>query len=363
MTQSVRGGGSGAAPPGGALNALPHYLLRNTPGPSAPARTYGSGFFFPRMAVFDKPHLSVADQIELLQARGLEITDPAKTRAALQRIGYYRLAEYWHPMRRTTTGRNARGKTETIVLDAFKPGARFADVLDLYVFDKRLRLLMLDAIERVEIALRVDCAHRLGARDPYLHRDWRALDPAFVQKDHAIWLSRVDAAAAKSRGDLIAEFLQAYDPPLPLWVSIECWDFGMLSYFVGGLRTPDKTAMAAHWGLPRRDLLTSWIRAINNLRNICAHYGRLWNRVLVDMPSPPKIGESPLLDHLARRDSPQNRLYSVAAALQWFLRSSNPRSSWPTRLAAHFATFPTSSVLDRRATGFPTDWDALPLWT
>ena len=83
-------------------------------------------------------------------------------------------------MRRSETMQDERGKPVPNVLETFRDGARFADAFDLYVFDKRLRLLVLDAIERVEIGMRVDCAHHLGARDPYIHRDWRSLDPDFI---------------------------------------------------------------------------------------------------------------------------------------------------------------------------------------
>ena len=313
-------------------------------------------------AVYSKPHLPVGDQVALLGARGLEITDVARAEAALTRIGYYRLSEYWHPMREAVTVRNAHGADITVVQDNFRPGARFSDALDLYVFDKRLRLLILDAIERVEVGLRVHCAHTLGARDPHLHRDWRALDPSFIAKDHARWLSRIDDAAARSREDFISRFLKDYDPPLPLWVSIECWDFGMLSYFISGLRTPDKTAMATHYGLPRRDLLTSWVRSINNVRNICAHHGRLWNAVLVDRTAPPKVGVITDLDHLARHQKAHNRIYAAAVALAWFMRTLNPDSRWAGRLASHLGTFPVSPLLSLQSSGFPEGWETLDFW-
>lgn len=308
---------------------------------------------------YTKPHIPVRDQVALLRGRGLEITDQAKAEASLARIGYYRLSEYWHPMRQA--GPSIPGQ-QTSLLHTFQNGARFRDAADLYVFDKRLRLLMLDAIERVEVGLRVWCAHTLGARDPYIHRDWRALDAGFVAKDHAAWLSRIDAAANKSREDFIANFLKEYAPPVPLWVSIECWDFGVLSYFVSGISTADKSLLASHYGLPRRELLTSWVRSINHVRNICAHHSRLWNRVLVDRPKPPKLGEMIELDHLANYQAAHNRLYSVAAPLQYLLKQIHPGSTWAARLKAHTSTFPASPLLNLRAGGFPTGWEQLALW-
>lgn len=96
------------------------------------------------------------------------VTDPVKAAAALERIGYYRLSGYWYPFRtmRAGTGRDAAQR------DPRRVQARheFRHVVDLYVFDKRLRLLFLDAIERIEVGLRVDIALLLGARDPCVHR-------------------------------------------------------------------------------------------------------------------------------------------------------------------------------------------------
>lgn len=230
------------------------------PGPSAFSNVRVGFLFMP--ITYEKPHLSTEEQVALLEKRGMDVGERKLSEAALKRIGYYHLSEYWHPMRESRVDTDDREKPVTTVLDTFKVGARFVDAFELYVFDKRLRLLVLDAIERVEVALRVDCAHNLGARDPYIHRDWRALDPDFIAQDHARWLARIDDAAVKSREDFIHAFRSQFLPPLPLWVSIECWDFGMLSYFIGGMRTPDKTSMAERFCLPRRDLLTSWVRAV-----------------------------------------------------------------------------------------------------
>ncbi len=82
------------------------------------------------------------------------ITDPARAADYLKRIGYYRLSAYWYPFRRSSLRPDAAGKPQAVVEDDFRPGTEFAAVLALYVFDKKLRLLMLDALERIEIVSR-----------------------------------------------------------------------------------------------------------------------------------------------------------------------------------------------------------------
>jgi abortive infection bacteriophage resistance protein len=112
----------------------------------------------------------------------MEISNPAAARACLQRIGYYRLSGYWYPFRTTRTVAGAPGSNPTILVeDNFRAGTHFRQVMDLYVFDKRLRMLLLDAIERIEVAFRVDLALLLGQRDKLAHRDQRQFEAFFLK--------------------------------------------------------------------------------------------------------------------------------------------------------------------------------------
>lgn len=128
------------------------------------------------------------------------------------------------------------------------------------------------------------------------------------------------------------------------------------------MKVSDQTAISAKYGLARRELLTSWARSMNHVRNICAHHSRLWNRPLADQPKPPRIGEIALLDHLAPDTFGQSRLYGAAAVLQVLLRTINPSTTWGNRLKQHFATFPAAPGIVIGHTGFPTGWETLPLW-
>ena len=101
----------------------------------------------------------------------------------LRRIGCYRLSAYWYPFPDTSLQQDPISKKLTVVRsEQFIEGARFQDALDLYVFDKRLRLLLLDAIERIEIAVRVDIAHLLGEHDAFAHTNPALLHGNFTKK-------------------------------------------------------------------------------------------------------------------------------------------------------------------------------------
>lgn len=320
---------------------------------------------------YRKPHLDVPGQLALLLSRGMDVADPAKATAYLERIGYYRLSGYWHPLRQSQVIPVPGGKAATQVLDTFRPGATFAQAIDLYVFDKRLRLLFLDATERIEVALRVDVALLLGAQDPWAHRNPALLHGKFARRvnpntgrtSHQDWLARLDQAASRSKEEFVRHFTSRYSGPLPIWIAVELWDFGMLSTFLAGMAMSDQAAVAAKYGVQRPELLAGWMRGINHVRNICAHHGRLWNRSPADQPKPPKAGEISLLDHLASDPFAQTRLYGVAAPMQYLLRFINPTTSWPDRVRQHLDGFPSAPGAAVGQTGFPTGWETLPLWS
>jgi abortive infection bacteriophage resistance protein len=319
------------------------------------------------MRPFSKPYLPVPQQIALLKSRGMAITDDGRATAALERIGYYRLSGYWYPLRNSSVGSAAAAR---IVHDDFRPGSEFGQVVDLYVFDKKLRLLTLDAIERVEVALRTDIALLLGQRSPTAHREPAHLHGRFTKTPlrgktitgHQEWLNRLDETTARSREEFIEHFRKSYSTPLPIWMAVELWDFGMLSHFLAGMRHQDQTMLAAKYGLPRPELLTGWVRSINFARNLCAHHSRLWNRPLVDQPAQARAGEVPLLDHLMMDRHAQTRFYAVAAILRYQLRVINPTTSWAIRLRDLVATLPAAPGISARHMGFPRDWLKLPLW-
>jgi abortive infection bacteriophage resistance protein len=335
---------------------------------------------FPRS--YNKPYKTVADQIALLASRGMEITDVAAASSCLGRIGYYRLSGYWYPFRKSHLSTNPLTneillhpdirKPQVIVEDDFRPGTTFQQVMDLYVFDKRLRLLFLDAIERIEVALRVDIALLIGARDPWAHRDPNQFQGRFSKTviDHRVgiteyqkWLERLDSTFGRSSEEFVRHFKRKYtgEQP-PIWIAIELWDFGMLSVFLSGMKIADQEQLASKYGLPRANMLTSWVRNINNVRNICVHHSRLWNRSPADQISPPKAGEIADLDHLAAHRTGQSRIYATAAVLQFFLRTLNPTSSWGSRLKDQWSSLPTSPLLHLSQAGFPDGWEALQLW-
>lgn len=166
---------------------------------------------------YTKPWKSAADQLASLKARGLLIDNYHKAGACLDRIGYYRLSGYWFAFRERsgpvcTFPKSLKnpGKVQTVASELFKHGASFQNAVDLYVFDKQLRLLALDALERIEIALRVDISHMLGELDRFAYLRPDLFHAKFTQEfnaktgttAHHEWLSSHGRLINRSREDL-----------------------------------------------------------------------------------------------------------------------------------------------------------------
>lgn len=115
---------------------------------------------------FTKSAITYAQQVALLQQRGMVIDDPAEAEFYLQHLNYYRLSAYWLPFEIDHASHT------------FRPGTRFAEVLNIYIFDRELRLLLLDAIERIEVSVRGQWAYQIAHR----HGSHAHLDPELARR-------------------------------------------------------------------------------------------------------------------------------------------------------------------------------------
>ena len=213
-----------------------------------------------------KEHSSYTEQITKLRSRGCIITDDAACEQILKHIGYYRLLAYLLPFKNEdgTYGKNLS----------------FERVYHIYEFDRKLRNLLFSAIEVIEISLR--------ARLAYFHSEKYGplgyLDASFYNSKHNAekFKANLNREIENNKKVLfVKHHLEHYDGKFPLWVVCELFTFGMLSYFYNDLTTADKKIFA---GSDYRHMV-SWLRCCTDLRNICAHYGRLYFRVFSAVPS------------------------------------------------------------------------------
>lgn len=278
-----------------------------------------------------KPWKSIDEQVEILRSRGLQIEDCDRAKRYLTRLGYYRLSGYWYPFRQFQEAED--GQTAEFRSDDFIEGSRFGDLIKLYAFDKKLRLLALDALERIEMALRVDVAHLLGEKDPVAHENPRCFHGNFSKKinprdgitRHQKWQEKYQQQVRRARRTaFVSHHLQKYNR-LPIWVAIEVWDFGMLSTLFAGMKYPDKKLLAQKYGVPEGEKFAKYLRSLNFIRNVSAHHARLWNVNVIDRSPLPQGQHWQQLDNA--------RPFFYFCLMQMFLRVICPTSTWGQRLA------------------------------
>ncbi|MDB5744446.1 MAG: UDP-N-acetylmuramoylalanyl-D-glutamate--2,6-diaminopimelate ligase [Polaromonas sp.] len=323
-----------------------------------------------------KPWTSHAAQLEQLEARGLQVSDRGRALEYLRRIGYYRLSGYWFAFRERSgvcclleafASAKAKPREQTLVLETFKLTATFQNAVDLYVFDKQLRLLVLDALERIEVALRVDISHTLGQLDPfaYLKASWfhdefsQTLDKQSGLTRHHEWLSKHAQLIGRSKEEFVTHNKTKYGLPLAIWVACEVWDFGTMSTLYGGMRELEQDAIAAKYGLRNGRVFATWLRSLNYLRNVCAHHSRLWNRNIVDQPKLPTAAEMPWVVPFEQNAHARARCYLLLCMVRHLLQVINPTSSLPQRMRTHLKTFPDLNHLGLNLVGMGVgaNWD------
>lgn len=326
------------------------------------------------MAEYTKSWLSVHDQVERLAEHGLHVGDPEHAAATLSAIGYYRLTGYLYPYRVSEEYVEDDGRRRIRVLGDYRPGTSLGQVEAIIDFDRKLRMLVLDALERIEVAVRMRIGYVLGRSSAFAHEDRTCFTEAFtaeitdtrgpVASKHVRWLQRVNARKAGSDEQFVEHFRQKYDARMPVWALTEILELGQLSVLYRGMNKNDATEIALAFGVPTKTLMSSWLASLNYVRNVAAHHARLFNRKLQYAPSRPKRGQIPVLDHLRDNENSKNVFgtYNALAVIAYVLPSIEPESDWSARLVALLRSFPGSAALTVASVGVPPEWENLDLW-
>jgi abortive infection bacteriophage resistance protein len=294
-----------------------------------------------------KPALDVEMQLGHLRAKGLVIGDAAAAGRRLQFIGLHRFCGYALPFRE----RDAHG--EKLL---FRPGTTFDDVIALAEFDRALRLAVMDAIERIEVALRAAFGGPLAvALGPHWYTDAANWDDA---NRHADFLARVrdelrlDEAPHERHREAVRHYRAEYDQPEypPVWVSFDAVTFGTLSQAFSQLKVAHRKVVARTFAVDE-SILSSWLHALTVLRNICAHHGRLTHRKFVVRP---KVSKA--LDPEMR---PQDRLHGMLVLIHTLLGPLDTAEEWRRTILRITAQFPSVDAV--AALGTPVSSRTFPL--
>lgn len=293
-------------------------------------------------------HLTFEQQLDRLKKRGLGINDNALALSKLKTIGYHRLKAYCYPF-------CIRDKHSKKVTNKFIRNTKFNDVINIYEFDRHLRLLVIDAIERVEVYIRTLIAYHFGhTYGPFGHTDASNFRPEF---NHTDWLGKITEEANRSRDSFITDYKLKYPhcSALPIWMSAEVMSLGSLSFCYKGLKSNDKPVIYRQLGL-RDNRLADWLHQLTVIRNVCAHHNRLWNR---EVSIRGRRVRDPAWNPPV---TPRNdRIFFVLLVLQYLLKTMNDGDRWYQQCTDLIEPI----AQERRwrvAMGVPENWKKHPIW-
>lgn len=291
---------------------------------------------------FTKPATTYAEQVALLQQRGMVIDDPAEAEFYLQHLNYYRLGAYWLPFEADHGSHR------------FQPDTHFSAVLNLYIFDRELRLLILDAIERIEVSVRGQWAYQMAHR----HGTHAHLDVDLAHR-FSRWqsnLEKLTKEVERSDETFIQHLTQTYSEALPpVWAACEVMSLGVLSCWYGNLKPmATRRAIAEVYQLDQR-VMESWLHHLTYIRNTCAHHSRLWNREFTITPELPRSKPAALVGEFIPGS---RKLYNTLVILLHFMDIIAPQHHWRRRLVdlINHHGAPTAAM------GFHLDWQGQVIW-
>lgn len=296
---------------------------------------------------YNKGPIDFPQQLDVLRERGMIIGNEYKALEQLGSISYFRLASYWCSME----------MMEEAGCHRFLPDTHFEDVIDLYLFDKKLRALIFIAIQDVEIALRTRIIHHFSLKHGAF---WFMNKDLFKDENiHNHCLTNLKNELGRTKEEFIQEHFSKYDSPEfpPVWKTLEVVSFGTLSKLYCNIKdTEVKKLVAKSFNLPQYTYLESWIKSASVLRNCCAHHARLWNRRFPVIPKVPQRLPLSWIDNNAVRPM---KLYAQLCYLAYLEQSINPNSQFKQQMVSLLTCKPLCTL---RAMGFPENWEEEPLW-
>lgn len=304
----------------------------------------------------NKTPSSIADQIALLKHRGMLFLDEQSAHHFLKNISYYRLKGYWWDMQ------------DNIALHTLKPNTYFEDIIERYNFDRRLRLILFDAIERIEIALRTKMIYHLSlAYGSLWYLDSTLFEPTSLPSNASVTIHQNTII------DLKKEFLRSQEifikdqrnrypnEDADSWKILEVASMGTLSKLYKNLKhqLPEKATIAKEMGLNLHSELSSWLEAITYVRNIIAHHSRLWSRNMVKIPIE-KIN-NPKSDWLKGSLLPVQRKkpFLILSSMIYLCNEVTPNHQIKNKILKLFATAPNLPIYKL---GFLNNWEKHPIW-
>lgn len=313
---------------------------------------------------YTKSPIALQQQIAKLKSRGLIIDDDNLAARYLTNISYYRLRAYTYPFQDNITPDANHG--------FLRGDIRFSDIIDLYCFDRRLRLIMFNSIEKIEVAVRARMVQLYSETTGSSH--WFTDETLYksiskVDKDgnpttaFALLMKEIKGEVTRSNEDFIKHYYHKYDnPPLPpAWMTLEVLSLGTLSKLYQLLKkTPEKKAIAKGFGLNDDRVLSNWLHAISVWRNCCAHHSRVWNRrSIINIQLPTNV-DYPFVERATLRALHPNKIFTVLSCIKYISNIISPDSDLKRNILSIIGD--GGNLVSLEEMGFPPNWKLLGVW-
>lgn len=281
-----------------------------------------------------QPPLAIEEQIENLKEIGLIVDDEDYAKKILNDISYFRLIKAYSLNLKPKNGKYHKGVT-------------FGQIVELYLFNANFRQILFPEIEKIEINTRCRIAN-------YFSEKYGVL--GYLEKEHfadsnyhEIFLNDINEEIRRnSKAPFVCNFCQNYEGGrLPVYALVEVFSFGTLSKFYKNMLNPDKKEVAKIFGVGYT-YLESWLESISYVRNICAHYGRLYNA---------KLSKTPMLYKEYREAGiGNNRIFGVLLCMKNLLKKD---MHWNIFVEQIKILFDKYEKVDIKTMGFPEKWECL----
>lgn len=278
--------------------------------------------------------MTIEEQVNNLKDIGLIVDDEEYAKKILNDISYFRLVKAYSLNLKPKNGRYSGQIT-------------FEQIVELYLFNANLRQLIFPEIEKVEINVRCRIANYFAEQYGVLGY----LDSTkFVDMEyHKSFLVDIDDEINRNaKAPFVRNFRENYESgKLPIYALVEVFSFGTLSKFYKNMLNQDKKIVAKSFGIGYT-YFESWLESISYIRNICAHYGRLYNA---------KMSKTPILyKEYTQAGIGNNRIFGVLLCLRHLLKDDKHWNLFVDKIELLFEKY---EHVDIKTMGFPNNWKEL----
>lgn len=293
-----------------------------------------------------KKPLTIKEQIELIQSRGMEVPDTEVAAHMLSTCGYYRISGYMFQMKDHTKP------------NYYVQGSNFNTILQIYEFDMELRHILLCAIDQIEI----HCRARISYHFPlffgsYGHYEESSFDSV---EDRDQFVSTLNKEIEKHQHfPCVKHHIEKYSdlsttPPtyyMPLWAAMEILSMGELSRFYKSIKPHTIKADIAKSLNSTVEMLENWLHVVSTIRNMCAHHDRIYNREL----RPAVKYDIQTKKQFSKERLPTTLIFGCIPMILQMLPDQLSRKVFLNALRAIVLEY--SGVIDLKCIGFPANWE------